>query len=228
MVEALVNCILDHLRDATPATRKERGNNYFDTLQLALDTLRGLTTSFHPDMQYKAVIAVLDFEKTRLRHNHPMAGIELKVPMNLDEPIGHGHTELREADDRPNRRTGRTGIRVAKLVDEAVESCSANDGSTRDRAPAESELWDQVCDHGFIQWKRSLTRGRTNRKRERRRHMHTAVARWLDRCEAWQHPPHQTAANSDFFDSYRNNTDLFRPVCLASESASAASVLIRS
>ena len=49
MVEVPVNRIKQHLRETQPTTPRERGTNYIDTLQLALDTLRGLMTSFNPD-----------------------------------------------------------------------------------------------------------------------------------------------------------------------------------
>ena len=88
MVEAPVNRIKQHLRETQPTTPRERGTNYIDTLQLALDTLRGLMTSFNPDTQYKAAVAMLDIEKTRLRHNHPLAGMQIAPPVDLDEPIG--------------------------------------------------------------------------------------------------------------------------------------------
>ena len=87
MVEAPVNRIKQHLRETQPATPRERGTNYIDTLQLALDTLRGLMTSFNPDTQFKAAVAMLDIEKTRLRHNHPLAGMETNAPIDFDEPI---------------------------------------------------------------------------------------------------------------------------------------------
>jgi hypothetical protein len=51
-------------------------DNYVATLQKAMDTLSNLMDSFHPEMQYKAAMAMLDFEKTRLRHGRELAGMD--------------------------------------------------------------------------------------------------------------------------------------------------------
>jgi hypothetical protein len=181
MVEAPVNRIKDHLRDAMPATRQERGDNYIDTLQLALDTLRGLMTSFNPDMQYKAVSMMLDFEKTRLRHNHPLAGMELKPPVSLDEPVGTMTMPKCEKSERVEQvideivdedevidldeLTAKEQTAFKAMVDEAVEFFD-EEGEQFDvmRKRLELELWNDLGEYGFETVARSFRHCMDKRK----------------------------------------------------------------
>jgi hypothetical protein len=182
MVEAPVNRIKEHLREAMPATRRDREENYIDTLQLALDTLRGLMTSFSPDMQFKAVTAMLDFEKTRLRHNNPLAGIEIVPPVNLDDPIG---TMPMPKYDKPAKAeeqiideivdedevidldelTPKEQIAFKAMVEEAVEFFNV-EGEQRDavRKRIELQLWNDLGEYGFETMARSFRHCMDKRK----------------------------------------------------------------
>jgi hypothetical protein len=85
MIEAPVNRIKAHLPQ--PKTARERGDNYIATLQLALATLQDLMTSHQPEMRYKATMAMLDIEKTRLRHGRALAGTDTSEALDWDELI---------------------------------------------------------------------------------------------------------------------------------------------
>jgi hypothetical protein len=76
MVEAPVNRIRALVHDSITSTQLEQGDNYVQTLQAAFDTMRELMDSFDPAMKFKAAMAMLDFEKTRLRHGRPLAGMD--------------------------------------------------------------------------------------------------------------------------------------------------------
>ena len=179
MVEAPVNRIKQHLGDTPPVTRKERGDNYIDTLQLALDTLRGLMTSFNPDMQFKAVTAMLDFEKTRLRHNHSLAGMEIKPPVHLEDPVGHMTLPKYEKaeeqvideivdDDEVfdlDELTPEEQTEFKAMVDEAVEFFQV-ESEQRDVAHKriELELWNDLGEYGFETMARSFRHCMDKRK----------------------------------------------------------------
>ena len=179
MVDTLVNRIKDHLREAAPATRQARGNNYIDTLQLALDTLRGLMTSFNPDMQFKAVSMMLDLEKTRLRHNHSLAGMEIKPPVSLDDPVGHmtmpKYEKVEEQvideivdDDEVidlDELTPKEQIEFKAMVDEAVEFFQV-EGEQLDvvRKRIELQLWTDLSDYGLETMARSFRHCMDKRK----------------------------------------------------------------
>ena len=173
MVEAPINRIRELLHETQPATRRERGENYIDTLQLALDTLRGLMTSFNPDMQYKAVVTILDFEKTRLRHNHPLAGMQIAPPVDLDEPIG---TMTMPKYDKPiveeqvideivdedevidlDELTDEEKVGFKAMVEEAVLYLKV-EGEKLDevRKRIESQLWKDLGEYGFETMARSF------------------------------------------------------------------------
>ncbi len=164
MIESPVNRIKDHFTDAKPATRQERGDNYIDTLQFALDSLRGLMTSFNPDMQFKAAMAVLDFEKTRLRHDRKLAGMELTPPIDLDEPmypIPKKDKEImddmiddldEDLNDEP-KLTDEQEEKFEKMVDETVEYFN-NENDTLGKPHVswdlvETKLWAKLCEIGF-------------------------------------------------------------------------------
>ena len=182
MVEAPINRIKQHLRENQPATPRERGTNYIDTLQLALDTLRGLMTSFNPDTQYKAAVAMLDIEKTRLRHNHPLAGMETKAPIELDEPIlplpKYDSTPPRPTpveerivdeipDDNIDEKQFSPGEKVEfdKMVEEAVEYFAKEDEDcVVVRSRVRKQLWGDMCDLGFENTARSFRHSMDKRK----------------------------------------------------------------
>ena len=184
MVEAPVNRIREHLRKATSTTSRERGDNYIDTLQLALDTLRGLMTSFNPDTQFKAAVAMLDIEKTRLRHNHPLAGMETKAPIDFDEPI----LPLPKYDSTPPRPrpvpveervideilgdvidekqfSPEEKVEFDRMVEEAVEYFAKEDGDcVVVRSRMRKQLWGDMCDLGFENTARSFRHSMDKRK----------------------------------------------------------------
>ena len=184
MVEAPVNRIREHLREIQPATPRERGTNYIDTLQLALDTLRGLMTSFNPDTQYKAAVAMLDIEKTRLRHNHPLAGMDTKAPIDFDEPIlplpKYDSTpprpkpvpvEERVMDEIPDdvinekQFSPEEKVEFDRMVEEAVEYFAKDDGDcVVVRSRMRKQLWGDMCDLGFENTVRSFRHSMDKRK----------------------------------------------------------------
>ena len=182
MIEAPINRIKQHLREIQPATPRERGANYIDTLQLALDTLRGLMTSFNPETQYKAAVAMLDIEKTRLRHNHPLAGMETKAPIDWDEPIlplpKYDSTEPRPRpveerivdeipDDNINEKqfSSEEKVEFDKMVEEAVEYFAKDDGDcVVVRCRMRKQLWGDMCDLGFENTARSFRHSMDKRK----------------------------------------------------------------
>ena len=182
MVEAPINRIKQHLREIQPATPRERGTNYIDTLQLALDTLRGLMISFNPDTQYKAAVAMLDIEKTRLRHNHPLAGMETKAPIDFDEPIlplpKYDSTEPRPRpveekviDEIPDdfiddkQFSPEEKVEFDKMVEEAVEYFAKEDGDcVVVRSRMRKQLWGDMCDLGFENTARSFRHSMDKRK----------------------------------------------------------------
>ena len=181
MVEAPVNRLRDHLREAKPTTRQERGDNYIDTLQLALDTLRGLMTSFNPDTQFKAATTMLDFEKTRLRHNHPLAGMELKPTVSLDDPVGHMTMPEYDKPEKVEEQvideivddevidldelTPKEQTAFKAMVDEAVEYLKM-DGEQLDvvRKRIGLQLWTDLGEYGFDTVARSFRHCMDKRK----------------------------------------------------------------
>ena len=182
MVEAPVNRIREHLREATPTTPRERGTNYIDTLQLALDTLRGLMTSFNPDTQYKAAVAMLDIEKTRLRHNHPLAGMDTKAPIDFDEPIlplpkydsiepRPRPVEERIIDEIPDdvinekQFSPEEKVEFDKMVEEAVEYfAKVDEDCVVLRSKVRKQLWVDMCDLGFENTARNFRHSMDKRK----------------------------------------------------------------
>jgi hypothetical protein len=90
MVEAPVNRIKHLIREkSTEGSHPPLGFNrqsggcqpsvqetYVAALQKAMDTLSNLMDSVHPGMQFNAATAMLDFEKTRLRHGRALAGMD--------------------------------------------------------------------------------------------------------------------------------------------------------
>ena len=184
MVEAPINRIREHLREIQPATPRERGTNYIDTLQLALDTLRGLMTSFNPETQFKAAVAMLDIEKTRLRHNHPLAGMETKEPIDWDEPIiplpKYDSTEPRPRpvpveervideipDDNIDEKqfSPEEKVEFDRMVEEAVEYFAKDEGDcVVVRSRMRKQLWGDMCDLGFENTARSFRHSMDKRK----------------------------------------------------------------
>ena len=182
MVDVPINRIREHLREIQPTTPRERGENYIDTLQLALDTLRGLMTSFNPETQFKAAVAMLDIEKTRLRHNHPLAGMETKAPIDFDEPIiplpKYDSTEPRPRpveerviDEIPDdvidekQFSPEEKIEFDRMVEEAVEYFAKEDENlVVVRSRVRKQLWGDMCDLGFENTARSFRHSMDKRK----------------------------------------------------------------
>ena len=179
MVDTLVNRIKQHLGHTAPTTRQDRGDNYIDTLQLALDTLRGLMTSFNPDMQFKAVSMMLDFEKTRLRHNHPLAGMELKPSVSLDDPVGHMTMPKFEKPEEQvideivdgdevidlDELTPKEQTRFKAMVEEAVKFFQVEGEQLNGvRKRIELQLWTDLSEYGFETMARSFRHCMDKRK----------------------------------------------------------------
>jgi hypothetical protein len=185
MIEAPVNRIAQHYTTDTPLTPRERGQVYISTLQQAIETMGRLMNSLNPGLQFKAAKELIDFEKTRLRHHHSLAGMETNEPVDWSKPLGPEDApyevdpmddlrdELYQCNEEPALPPGQE-VDLDKLVEEAIDSLGLPEMTEQDRKCRREllreEMLEHIHDNGFEQAMSGL-RDAVNRRKTKTTHV---------------------------------------------------------
>ena len=102
MSTATINRIKQYIKQPNSTTPPDTAAMYGNIVVAALQTMHGLMTGFDSELAFKAACAVLEIEKSRMRHKMPLAGMQPTQPVQQIEQPNHeaGPPELTETEKK--------------------------------------------------------------------------------------------------------------------------------